>query len=95
MRLGFPNFPSHSQERLFFICFEDQTELDTLLEEILKRAKMAQEKSDAQTDKEKAKADREKFAAATTSYVHWSHESSATTETATATELASNACTTK
>ena len=57
---------------------------------------MAKEKSDAHPDKEKAKADRENCAAATTtSYVHWSHESSATAETATATELASNACTTK
>lgn len=74
------------------VCFEDQTELDTLLEEIPKTGKIAKEKSDARTDEEKAKADREKCAAATTtSYVHWSHESSATTETATATELASNA----
>ena len=45
---------------------------------------------------EKAKVDWEKCAAATTtSYVHWSHELSATTETGTATQLASNTFTTK
>lgn len=47
-------------------------------------------------NEEKAKVDWEKCAAATTtSYVHWSHELSATTETGTATQLASNTFTTK
>lgn len=64
------------------VClFRRSKRIDTLLEEILKWGKIAKEKSDAQTDEEKAKVDWEKCAAATTtSYVHWSHESSATTE---------------
>lgn len=79
------------------VClFRRSKRIDTLLKEILKWGKIAKEKSDAQTDEEKAKVDWEKCAAATTtSYVHWSHELSAITETGTATQLASNTFTTK
>ena len=41
----------------------DQTELDALLEEILRREKIAKEKSNAQTNEKKVKADNDKCAA--------------------------------